>query len=309
MSENNYKYYAFISYSRKNSKGAAFLHRGLEHFKIPHQKVDPNLLPPHKKYLKPVFRDKRDLEVSEKNFSENLQNAIQNSRYLLVLCSVESAVSRWVNEEIKHFLETHENRYELIVPVILNGTPGSGDESECLPEILRKEEIINRNLPSMIPDDEESRKEGWEDGVLQTISYMLHVKRENLKESVDAEKIRFYKRCTTIAVLALVIFIGLTTWAVWAENKAKANEERAISEEKKARESDRRARESAEKYQKLEEELKYYKSRLHATDNTWQNQPTAGTAPQTNPAGKNQPPPEPVLQTNPAGKNQVQKNQ
>ena len=31
----DYKYYAFISYSRKNSKAAAYFHRQLENFRIP----------------------------------------------------------------------------------------------------------------------------------------------------------------------------------------------------------------------------------------------------------------------------------
>lgn len=30
--QKDYKYYAFISYSRKNSKAAAYFHRQLEHF-------------------------------------------------------------------------------------------------------------------------------------------------------------------------------------------------------------------------------------------------------------------------------------
>lgn len=55
-----------------------------------------------------------------------IKNAIEQSRHLIVLCSPESATSLWVNEEVKHFLATHDNDYNAIVPVILNGEPGSG---------------------------------------------------------------------------------------------------------------------------------------------------------------------------------------
>ena len=116
--QNNYKYYAFISYSRKNSPAANYLQKNLERSKIPTKKVDESLLPQDGKHIKPVFLDKRDLEVTEKDFTENIQHAIENSRYLLVLCSPESAQSEWVRKEISYFLETHDNDIHAIVPII-----------------------------------------------------------------------------------------------------------------------------------------------------------------------------------------------
>ena len=84
-----YKYYAFISYSRKNSKAAAYLHRSLEHFRIPVKYVAKENLPGNNKFMRPVFRDRRDLEAGEGCFTADLQQAIANSRYLIVLCSPE----------------------------------------------------------------------------------------------------------------------------------------------------------------------------------------------------------------------------
>ena len=119
--EKQYQYYAFISYSRKNSAAAKFLHRKLEHFPVPVKYVSPENLPGKGKFLRPIFRDRRDLEVSKDNFTVDIQKALENSRYLIVLCSPESAASEWVNEEINCFLETHDHDYTLIVPVILSG--------------------------------------------------------------------------------------------------------------------------------------------------------------------------------------------
>ena len=96
------KYYAFISYSRQNAEAASFLHKQLEHFRIPAKYVDKKYMPGGEKYLRPIFRDKRDLEVNANNFSEDIRNAVASSRYLVVLCSPEAAESIWVNEEIKY---------------------------------------------------------------------------------------------------------------------------------------------------------------------------------------------------------------
>ncbi len=168
-----YKYYLFISYSRHDSRAAAYLQRQLEHFRIPVKLVSQENLPEGGKYLRPVFRDRRDLKNTEKSFTADIKVALEQSRFLLVLCSPNSADSKWVGEEIRHFLETHDGDCAKVVPVILSGRPGSGGAEECLPPPLRTEQVMSRNLPSMIPDDGEGEKAGWENGVVQSLSYML----------------------------------------------------------------------------------------------------------------------------------------
>ena len=188
----NYKYYAFISYSRKNSKASSYLHKKLEHFRVPIKYVAAEERP-QGKFLRPIFRDRRDLEVKKGSFSEDIKLALAQSRYLIVLCSLEVVESYFVNEEIKHFLATHNNDYSAIVPIILNGNPGAGNDKECLPETLRIQEITMRNLSSMIPDEGDKEKIGWENGAVQAMSYMLKVEREKIKATVDAEKVRQMK--------------------------------------------------------------------------------------------------------------------
>ncbi|MBE6405646.1 MAG: tetratricopeptide repeat protein [Lentisphaerae bacterium] len=248
-----YKFYAFISYSRKNSAAAAFLQKGLERFKVPVQKVEEKFLPPDSKYIRPVFRDKRDLEVSEKKFTEDIEHAILESRYLVVLCSPESSASEWVNREIEYFLKTHDNDSNLIIPVVLKGNPGHNNETECLPPALRNEGFTGRNLPTMIADDNEPEKDGWENGLIQLISYMLHVKRESIKASIDAERIRFYRRSAAVAVFVVLVFAALTAWAMRAEKQAQKNEQRAIAGEKKAQENAVEAQKQADIARKNEQ--------------------------------------------------------
>lgn len=241
------KYYAFISYSRQNAEAASFLHKQLEHFRIPAKYVDKKYMPGGEKYLRPIFRDKRDLEVNANNFSEDIRNAVASSRYLVVLCSPEAAESIWVNEEIKYFLETHENCYEQVVPVILTGKPGHAGNQECLPPALRVDEIICRNLPSMIPDEGDSAKYGWENGVAQVLSYMLHVPREKIKASIDAEKVRLARLSAAIGSAVTLVFLCLTFWAIRAERIANIHKQDALEKEKLALANEARAKASEQR--------------------------------------------------------------
>ena len=230
-----YKYFAFISYSRKDSRAAAFFHRKIEHFRIPTKYVAPERLPQNRKFAKPVFRDRRDLEARQNSFSEDIKWALESSRYLLVICSPNSAGSEWVEAEISYFLKTHGDDLSLVIPVILSGDPGSDSPgSECLPPSLRDKAILSRNLPSMIPDAGEKEKDGWENGVIQSLSYLLQVSRERIRASVDAERVRQTRIYAAIGAVCAIVFGLLSFWAVRAEKRALANERRAIDRERLA---------------------------------------------------------------------------
>ena len=229
-----YKYYAFISYSRKDSRAAAWLQRQLEHFRIPVRHVTSENRPHGEKFVRPVFRDRRDLEINESSFTEDVKKALAASRYLIVLASPRSASSEWVDREVRYFLETHGDDISLVVPVVLEGEPSIAEgKSTCLPISLRRPDVVARNLPSMLPDDSEPERRGWENGVVQTLSYLLKVNRENIKSSIDAERMRLMRIYAAVAAACMLVFAGLSVWAIRAERQADAN--RRIAEENERR--------------------------------------------------------------------------
>ncbi len=250
-----FKYFAFISYSRKDSRAAAFLHKKLEKFRIPIKRVPEEMRKGLRKFVRPVFRDKRDLEVGDNNFTDDVKQALQSSRFIIVLCSQNSAQSSWVSKEVEYFLAAHGNDLRKVVPIILSGEPGSGHlNTECLCECLLSEEvkpiIVKRNLPSMIPDEGEPEKIGWESGVVGVLSYMLKVRRIDVKAAIDAERIRYLKINTIVGVVFTTVFATLAIWAVKAERLAtqnrllaEANEKRAVENEQLAKQNKMRAEE------------------------------------------------------------------
>ncbi len=131
----DFKYFAFISYSHKDMKWARWIHKALESYKLPTvvKKEAGGTLPNR---IRPVFRDETDLGVGQ--LRDNLTQELRSSKHLIVLCSPNSAqpnregkhyindeVSLFCTDEAGNFLPDRANR---IIPVIIEGTP---DEAFC----------------------------------------------------------------------------------------------------------------------------------------------------------------------------------
>ena len=93
-----FKYWAFISYSHADSNWADWLHKGLETYKVPKHLVGKPTregIVPKRPF--PVFRDRDELPGSA-NLGDNLTRALRQSRYLVVVCSPKSVASQWVDQ-------------------------------------------------------------------------------------------------------------------------------------------------------------------------------------------------------------------
>ena len=91
-----YVYDAFISYSHKDMKWGRWLQRWLETFHIPRDIVKDQRQ--HKQLR--IFRDQTDLAGTE--LQTSLRKEMDVSRYLLVICSPDSAASHWVHAARRH---------------------------------------------------------------------------------------------------------------------------------------------------------------------------------------------------------------
>ena len=105
-------YRAFISYhhSRVDTPVAAIVQSRLERLRIPAQIRE--------KYgissLRPIFRDKEELSVSS-DLNEVIQAALEESEFLIVICSTTVRESEWVTREIEFFLQSHDRSHILTV--------------------------------------------------------------------------------------------------------------------------------------------------------------------------------------------------
>lgn len=127
MIEETKKYSAFISYKHGDldTFAAENLHKAIETFKVPkniRKKTGRNK-------IERVFRDKDELPISS-NLADNISNALQNSEYLIVVCSPRTPESYWVQKEIETFIQMHDREH--VLAVLIEGEP-----EEAFPEQLR----------------------------------------------------------------------------------------------------------------------------------------------------------------------------
>lgn len=235
MNTQNYKYFAFLSYSRKDSKAAFFLKRQLEKFRYPIKLVQKEAVGRQRLPLGKIFLDRRNLSVSRKDFQEEIRDAVRSSRFLIFLASPDSARSETCDQlECRYFLETHENNTSAVLPVLLRGRVHCGTEEECLCSSLRIPEITCRNLPNMQPEGEGEEIIAWRNALPAIIGYLLHVEASSVGRVIDAEKRRVLMQILTAVTLAMLIFALLTCWAFAERSKAIKNEVIARKNEEEA---------------------------------------------------------------------------
>lgn len=140
------EYFAFISYSRKDEGWAQWLAHEIEHFHLPLFLNGRDDLP---KELRPVFRDVEELSAG--NLPQQICQALETSKHLVVVCSPNSARSEWVNKEIEEFIQM--GRTNRIFPFIIDGIAmckDPNDPQECFPPALRNlpqgEERVGANV-------------------------------------------------------------------------------------------------------------------------------------------------------------------
>lgn len=146
--EQEYKYFAFISYSSHDYKWGKRIQNKLEHYRMPTtlcSKHGWKRLP-----MRPVFFAPTDIQPG--GLSEELQERLKVSRNLIVVCSPHSAQSEWVGKEIAYFHQL--GRTQRIQFFIVDGVPHSGNpKTECFNPIiktLRLPEILGANIHERI---------------------------------------------------------------------------------------------------------------------------------------------------------------
>ena len=231
----NYKYKAFISYSHKDEKWAAWLHRALETYKVPKQLVgEVTDFGPVPERLAPVFRDREELS-SATRLGDALERALAGSAVQIVICSPNAAQSHWTNEEILTYKRL--GRSDRIFCLIVDGEPGSSD-AECFPEALRYEigddGELTDTLSEPIAADARKGKDGRSNAKLKLIAGILGVDFDRLKQREHHRQQRRMLVLATAAIVGMAITSGLAVSAWLARNEAEAQRARAEIEADKA---------------------------------------------------------------------------
>ena len=211
------RYWAFISYSHHDSRWGLWLHRALETYRVPRRLIGianrDGKIPAR---ISPIFIDREELPTSA-SLSGNIDQALQDSRYLIVVCSPHAALSTWVNEEIKRF--KRGGGTDRVLCLIVGGEPNASDkpelgEFECFPSAVRfnvtSSGTIGKHRAEPIAADVRKGADGAHRAKMKLVAGLLGV---NFDDLMRRERQRQFVRYAAVAAAAVLILAAIGT--VW----------------------------------------------------------------------------------------------
>ena len=238
------KYWAFISYSHRDTKWAEWLHRGLESYHPPKALVGTlTALGPVPKRMSPVFRDREELP-SATDLGALISTALEQSNCQIVVCSPQAAKSKWVNEEILAFKRL--GREDRIFCLIVGGEPNATDmpgreAEECFPPALRfrlaPDGSLSDTRTEPIAADARPGKDGKTRAKLKVIAGVLALGYDALAQRERQRRNRRLLVIACAAMVGMVITSSLAVYALFQRNSAQRQTVRAEAEAETARQT------------------------------------------------------------------------
>ena len=247
-------YDAFISYSHAKDKPVAAALQSVM------QKLGK---PWHKRRSLRIFRDDTSLAATPELWP-TIEQALSQSRYLVVLASPQFARSKWCGLEVAHWLE-HKSLDTLLIAV----TEGdllwddaaddfAWDDATPLPPSLKGK---FRNEPKWIDlrthrDAPDAREAKFIDAGADLAAAIHGLPKEDLL----SQELRQHKRALTLAWSAAAVLLALTGVAGWqwaeadSARRAAIASEKVATDQKEIAETQRAAAERAEKQAVAERE-------------------------------------------------------
>ncbi len=212
-------YNAFISYRHHpdDIRVATDIHRSLERFKV------PKAIRKRGKSIERLFRDKDELPITS-CLTDDIYRALENADFLIVICSVHTKESVWVQREIETFLKTHDRNKVLTVLA-------SGEPYDVIPEILLYEdvkdpvtgEITRMEIEPLSCDWRMSRKKAVREELPRLAAALLGCGYDELRQRQRQYRMR---RMVTLFSAALVASLGLMAYFLHTSIQIqKANDE------------------------------------------------------------------------------------
>ncbi len=207
-----HKYWAFISYSHSDEASAKWLHMALETYQVPRQLVGRTLrggtVP---RRLVPIFRDRDEL-AGAAELRHEIQQALRRSLYLVVICSPLSALSKYVNEEIKVFKAL--GREDRVLCLIVEGEPNASDEPgtaqlECFPPSIRFRVDALGALTDVRTEpaaaDARKAKDGKRNAKLKLLAGILDISFDQLRRREHRRAVRRRLWLSLVSLVALAL--------------------------------------------------------------------------------------------------------
>ncbi len=228
------RYWAFLSYSHTDRAWADRLHRGLETYAVPGRLVGRGTrMGPAPRRFQPVFRDRAEL-TADADLRARVRDALEQSAFLIVICSPAAARSPWVEDEIVRFKILHGEAP--VLAIIVAGAPRASsvpgrEDQECFPPALRvrvaPDGALTGERADPIAADVRPGGDGRRLAMLKLLARMLDV---GLDDLVQRDLQRRQGRLAALAGVSMagaVAMGGLAAFALISRDEARSQRSQA----------------------------------------------------------------------------------
>lgn len=235
MENKKYIYDAFISYrhTELDKFVAETLHRQMEAFKLPKKLVQGPDAP--RKKIERVFRDRDELPLAS-NLEDPIVKALEDSEYLIVICSPRLKESMWCKKEIETFIQIHGRRN--VLAVLIEGEPAESFPEELLydeQQVMGEDGVyttVRKPIEPLAADfrgkNKKEMKKAMKSEILRLLAPMFNVSYDDLKQRHREQKIRKAIIASTLAgSLGIVFGVYCMATAIHIQNQKKQIEMQA----------------------------------------------------------------------------------
>ncbi|UTW45254.1 TIR domain-containing protein [bacterium SCSIO 12696] len=228
----NYLYRAFISYRHTDAdrKWAKWLMHSLETYRTPKTLIKKGIA----QRVGRLFRDDDEIPASS-DLGSQLEEALRNSEFLLVICSPNTPSSHWVRREITLFQEM--GRGDRIIPLLVEGEPEDSFPSELLQTVRTRtladgtEERYTEKMEPLAADvrprSDEKHKATRHRALIRILAVLLKCHFDDLEQR---EQVRQRQRSRRLfGLFFIVAFAAMTVYAGQLfQQTRELNKERSI---------------------------------------------------------------------------------
>lgn len=193
------KYDAFISYKHAelDSYIAKKVHKFLETYRVPKSAVRLT----GKKRINRVFRDQEELPIGS-DLGGNIEAALRESEYLIVICSPRTLGSEWVLKEIRTFISMHSR--ENVLAILIEGEPSDSFPKELL--VNDKGQPVEPLAADVRGQTKSEINKKFKTEMIRLAAPLLGCSYDDLKQRHRERQIkRRFRVMTAIAILSIML--------------------------------------------------------------------------------------------------------
>ena len=236
-----FRYAAFISYRHlaNDRKWAKWLHATLERYRFPRIVQRTHRLPAR---LGRVFRDEEELAASAQ-LGPEIEEALSQSKSLIVVCSLTTPQSQWVEAEISFFRRLGRGRH--ILALLVDGEPkdafprGLAESNESSDDRTAAGVLPLSSFEPLAADvrpmDGESTGSRRRHASLKITAGMVGLPFDELRRRDDERRVRRWVFVGAATAVGFAVMLGLALWAnserIRAEDLAKESRARQLAAE------------------------------------------------------------------------------